>query len=219
VEETDLKPLYVVDLGRSPYGPVFDMQKRMVEERREGKIHDMLILVEHDPVYTIGRNAYEGNITASKEQLEEMGIEVIETDRGGDVTYHGPGQLVGYPIIDLGREKTRVQWYISGLEKVLIMTLEDFGVQARTDECNRGAWVGTDKIAAIGIRISRRITMHGFALNVCTNLDDYRGIVPCGIAHRGVTSLNRFVPDVVIGDVKPKLVRAFKEVFEYGDEE
>lgn len=205
--------LDILDLGRRAYRPVLEMQERLVEERREGRIPDTLILVEHEPVYTLGRNADEKHIVASPEELSRLGIDVVKTGRGGDVTYHGPGQLVGYPILDLGARGEGAVWYVGALEELLIRVLADFGVQAGRDPVNRGVWVGARKIAAIGVRISRRITMHGFALNVCTDLSQYRGIIPCGLTGRGVTSLNLLAKGVTIPAVKTSVVERFKQIF------
>jgi lipoate-protein ligase B len=207
--------LRVMDLGRRAYKPVFELQERLVAERGRGEIPDTLILVEHEPVYTLGRNAKEGHVVASPEELARLGIEVVHTSRGGDVTYHGPGQLVAYPILDLGVRSRQIAWYVGNLEEVIIRVLADFGLQAGRDRKNRGVWIGDEKIAALGVRIAGHITMHGFALNVRADLGHYRGIVPCGIRDKGVTSLHRFVPDVTMEDVKAKVIGRFIEVFEY----
>jgi len=151
----------------------------------------------------------------SESALSRKGIRVIKTDRGGDVTYHGPGQLVGYPIMNIGGESRGVLWYVEKLEEVLIRTLNTFGLDPVTDRQNRGVWIGNDKIAAIGVRVTRQVTMHGFALNVSTDLSDYSGIIPCGIVGRGVTSLHRFVPDVRMEEVKKRVIQRFVKVFEY----
>ena len=148
-----------------------------------------------------------------REELTRRGIEVVRIGRGGDVTYHGPGQLVGYPIIHLGERGKGVLWYVQALEQILVRVMADFGVQADTDRQNRGVWVGDEKIAAIGVRVTRRITMHGFALNVRTDLANYAGIVPCGITDKGVTSLHLLVPDVSMDAVKDVTVQRFREVF------
>lgn len=207
--------LRILDLGLQAYDPVLELQERLVNERKRGEISDTLILVEHEPVYTLGRNAKESNIIASRKDLERWGIQVIKTGRGGDVTYHGPGQLVGYPIISLSEREDGVLWFIENLEQVIVLSLADFGVQATTDRKNRGVWVGNEKIAAIGVRITRQITMHGFALNVSTNLDHYKGIIPCGIYDKGITSLHLLVPDISMKNVKNKVVEKFGEVFGY----
>lgn len=209
--------LRVTDLGRRAYRPVFELQERLVAERSRNEIPDTLLLVEHEPVYTLGRNAQENNVVASSEDLTRLGIEVVHTTRGGDVTYHGPGQLVGYPILDLGGRARQIAWYVGNLEEVLIRAVADYGLAGTRDRKNRGVWIGNEKIAALGVRIAGRVTMHGFALNVCANLEHYRGIVPCGIRGKGVTSLDRFVPGVTMDDAKEKVVARFAEVFEYGN--
>ncbi len=207
--------LAMVDLGRMAYDTALRLQEDMLQERATGGIQDTLIFVEHDPVYTLGRNADPANITASTADLEALGIAVRRTTRGGEVTYHGPGQITGYPIINLREHGQGVLWFVASIEHVLIETLAAFGVTAVTDTINRGVWVGQDKIAAIGVRVSRQITMHGFALNVCTDLSHYAGIVPCGIRERGVTSLDRLVPGITMDDVKPVLSDRFRQVFGY----
>jgi len=207
--------LHVMDLGRQRYAPVHALQEQLVAERGAGSIPDTLVLVEHEPVYSMGRRAKDDNILASVEQRARLGIEVVHTGRGGDVTYHGPGQLVGYPILDLADHGGGAVWYVSHLEETLIRTLAAFGVEAGTDPINRGVWVGREKIAAIGVRISRKITMHGFALNVNPNMQHYDGIVPCGIQGRGVTALHRFRPDLSLADVARQVALMFQTVFGY----
>jgi lipoyl(octanoyl) transferase len=203
------------DIGRQPYGPVFKLQERLVADRLAGHIPDTLILVEHDPVYTLGRNADAHNVVAPPAALREAGIEVVRTTRGGDVTYHGPGQIVGYPILDLRARGEGVVWYVGRLEEVLIRLLAEYGIEGQRDRANRGVWVRQEKVAALGVRVTRGITMHGFALNVTTDLRQYGGIIPCGIRDRGVTSLDRLVPGVTVESVKPRLVEQFKIVFGY----
>jgi len=207
--------LKVMDLGARDYDSCLELQRNLVDQRKNGEIPDTLILVEHDRVYTMGRNAREGNVIATKKELEHRGIRVVKTDRGGDVTYHGPGQLVGYPIINISGEDKGVLWYVQGLEEVLCRTLRTFGLEPGTDPHNRGVWLGNDKIAAIGVRVTRHVTMHGFALNVSVNIDDYRGIIPCGIVGKGITSLHRLVPDVSMAEVKKRLIQRFVKVFGY----
>jgi len=207
--------LVLMDLGSRDYDSCLELQRKLVEQRKNNEIRDTLILVEHDRVYTMGRNAREHNIVASQKDIRQRGIRVVKTDRGGDVTYHGPGQLVGYPIINIAGENKGVLWYVQGLEEAICRTLKTFGLEAGTDPKNRGVWLGNDKIAAIGVRVTRHVTMHGFALNVAVNLDDYRGIIPCGIVGKGVTSLDRVVPGVSMEEVKKRIVQRFVKVFGY----
>jgi lipoyl(octanoyl) transferase len=214
------RTLHVRRLGRVDYDEAHDLQKRLVEERRDGTIGDTLLLVEHPPVITLGaRNRIAAShIIASDEQLAAEGVVVRETGRGGDVTYHGPGQLVGYPILDLRPDRCDVHAYVRDLEQVLIAAVGAFGIEGVRVPGLSGVWVGGNgdeaKIAAIGIRISRWITSHGFALNVSTNLDHFRLIVPCGIADRGVTSIERLLGrQVKMAAVEDAVVDAMRTVF------
>jgi len=214
------RPLDVRRLGRIDYQAGLDLQKELVEERRAGRIGDTLLLLEHPPVITLGVKTRLGptNIVASADQLEAEGVAVFETGRGGDVTYHGPGQLVGYPIFDLRPDRQDVHRYVRDLEEVLIRGVKTFGIDGGRVAGLTGVWVGPpgreDKLAAIGVRISRWITSHGFALNVGTDLSHFDLIVPCGITDRGVTSLERLVGrSVPMRDVEDAVVHAFTEVF------
>jgi lipoyl(octanoyl) transferase len=207
--------LDILDLGLRPYRHVLKMQKDLVVLRRKDEINDTLVLVEHEPVYTLGRNADPSNVIASADELTRLGIETVQIGRGGDVTYHGPGQLVGYPIINLKRLAKGPAWYVEQLERMLVLVLAEYNVHATGDNSNRGVWVKADKIAAIGVRITGGITMHGFALNVSTDLNHYKGIIPCGIRNKGVTSLNILVPDIRMADVKKTTVSKFMDVFNY----
>lgn len=169
------------------------MQEGAVEGLRSEITPEQLLLLEHPHVFTLGRGADSSNILAGAEQLQTNSVEVHETGRGGDVTYHGPGQLVGYPVINLKPDRCDVHRYVRDLEEVLIRTIADFGVIGTRIEGLTGVWVGNEKIAAIGVRIARWITSHGFALNVNTDLDYFKMIVPCGITDKGVTSLSRLL--------------------------
>jgi len=209
--------LEIRDLGLIGYGAALEIQEELVEARKRGEGADTLLLLEHTPVYTLGRNADEANVTATGAELEARGIEVVQTGRGGDVTYHGPGQLVGYPILDLGARGEGAVWYVGRLEQVMLKVLSEFGVEGRTDRKNRGVWVWDDKVGAIGVRITRHITMHGFSLNVCPDLSHYSGIVPCGIRDKGVTSLERLVEGVTMEMVKPVVVKKFVEILDYSN--
>ena len=192
------------------------MQKTLVEERRAGRIPDLLLLLQHPAVITLGvRRDSRLHVTATQDQLVLHGIEVHEAGRGGDVTYHGPGQIVGYPILDLRPDRCDVHRYVRDLEEVMIRVCADYGVAAHRVEGLSGAWVGTEKIGAIGVRISRWITSHGFAFNVNTRLEDFQLIVPCGIADRGVTSLEKLLGEAPsIAEVEDRFIRRFAEAFD-----
>ncbi len=213
-----MRVLSVSDLGVGvSYAAALALQERLHAGRVAGEVGDTLLLLEHRPVYTLGRSAAVEHVLYSEEALRQAGIERVETSRGGDVTYHGPGQLVGYPIIHLGEAGLKVLEYLTGLEEALIKTAATFGIAAGRDSRNRGVWAGNDKLAALGIRVSRQVTMHGFALNVTTALADYGGIGAGGLADAGVTSMARLLrrpPDMA--DVKQCLIASFREVFGYG---
>lgn len=203
-------------LGRLPYLEALELQRTLVEDRRAGRVGDLLLLVEHPDVLTLGVRGDGGrsHILASSDILASRGVEVHETGRGGDITYHGPGQLVGYPIIDLKPDRCDVHRYVRDLEDVIIRTAADFGIEAGRVEGLTGVWVGRDKLAAIGVRIGRWITSHGFALNVSTNLDNFGLIVPCGIADRGVTSMERLLGrPLPLADAEEAIVSNFNRVF------
>lgn len=207
-------------MGRVGYGEALELQARLVEERRSGAIGDTLLLLEHPPVITLGvkTRGKPANIVASPEALAAEGVSVFETGRGGDITYHGPGQLVGYPILDLRPDRCDVHRYVRDLEEALIVALREFGIEGGRVAGRTGVWVGPEgreeKIAAIGVRISRWITSHGFALNVTTDLRHFRLIVPCGISDRGVTSIERALgSSVPMPGVEDAVVRAFHVVF------
>jgi lipoate-protein ligase B len=187
-----MKPLNVFNLGLQPYQSVLELQHRMVAARRSGKIGDTLLLLQHPPVITLGRRGNENNILVSREWLEERGIQVHRVERGGDVTYHGPGQLVGYPIMDLAQHRPDVGWYMHSLEETLIRTLADFGIAATRYPGNIGVWLDEHtKIASLGVRIENWITYHGFALNVAPDVSHFQLIVPCGLAHKEITSMEK----------------------------
>jgi len=204
----------VVDIGPSAYREAWDLQRAVWNARVEGSVPDVLILTEHRHVYTLGKGADESHLLATKEELRQKGVEVFEIDRGGDVTYHGPGQIVGYPIVDLNDHYRDVHRYLRDLEEVVIRTLLSLGVEGSRIEGLTGVWVDGCKIAAIGVKVSRWVTMHGFALNVNTDLSYFNGIVPCGIFHKGVTSLQQVLArDVDMEQVKAELSKRFAEVF------
>jgi lipoyl(octanoyl) transferase len=204
----------VEQLGTVPYAEGLRLQREKTAARKAGVIPDTLLLLEHPHVITLGRNARRENLLASPERLAALGIELFETDRGGDVTYHGPGQWVGYPILDLARHRRDVSWYMRSLEEVLIRVAGDFGVRAGRLEGEPGVWVGNSKLAAMGVHLSRWVTSHGFALNVNTDLDYFRWIVPCGLATKGVTSLAALRGEPLeMGEVAERLSRHFGSVF------
>jgi lipoyl(octanoyl) transferase len=214
-----MPPLEVRRLGLVPYADALALQQRLVEERRAGQIRDTLLLLEHPHVITQGvknRGAMSmTNLVASRELLAARGVELFEAGRGGDVTYHGPGQIVGYPIVDLRPDRQDVHRYVRDLEEVLIRVAADYGFEAGREKGFSGAWVGQEKLAAIGVRISRWITSHGFALNVNADLSYFNLIVPCGIADKGVTSLERLTGHPVsMPDVMTRVAGHFAEVFE-----
>lgn len=192
------------------------MQLRTREEVAEGGRPDTLLLVEHPHVYTLGRRGQEDDILVDAAELARLGVEVHHTDRGGEVTYHGPGQLVGYPILNLRRWGGGPLKYVRALERVLIETLAEFGVRAESEGRPTGVWVEDRKIAAIGVKVSRRVTTHGFALNVCPDLSYFDHIVPCGMPGSRATSLSREIGRTVgVDEVGPVLVERFGDVFDF----
>ena len=212
-----MRVIEVQRLGVVSYAEGLEIQKTLVEQRKAGTIHDQLLLLEHPPVITLGvktRNE-RANIVATPEALEAEGVSVFETGRGGDVTYHGPGQLVGYPIIDLKPDRSDVHRYVRDLEEVMILTAAAFGVSSGRLPGLTGAWVGDQKLAAIGVRIARWVTSHGFAFNVNTLLRHFDLIVPCGITDKGVTSLQKLLGhSVSMDEVELAAETAFRNVFE-----
>ena len=202
-------------LGVVDYADALARQEALVSRRKANEGDDTLLLLQHPHVITLGRSAKRANIVVDDNNREGCGVELFETGRGGDVTYHGPGQLVGYPILNLAPDRCDVRRYVRDLEEVLIRTAADYGIEAGRSPGLTGVWVGDEKLAAIGVRISRWVTMHGFALNVGTDLDYFRLIVPCGIADRGVTSLEKILGrEVAVEDVVQKVAAHFGNVFE-----
>ena len=184
--------------------------------RTSGAIEDTLLLLEHPHTYTLGKTADRANLIGSQEYLEKNGVSVFEIDRGGDITYHGPGQIVGYPIIDLNKWKPDTHLYLRNLEEVIIKVLAEYGIESGRKPEYTGVWVGESKIAAIGIRVSRWVTMHGFAFNINTDLELFNGIIPCGIKDKEVTSLSRLLKrEININEVKQKLRDHFVLNFDY----
>ena len=212
-------PLQVRRLGLVPYAEGLELQRRLVEDRKADRIPDTLLLLQHPHVLTIGvKKDGRSHILASPDRLSALGIEVFETGRGGDVTYHGPGQLVGYPIVNLDPDRRDVHQYVRDLEDVMMRVCAEYGIEAGRVKGLSGAWVNSDggeeKIGAIGVRISRWITSHGFAFNVATDIDFFHLIVPCGIADKGVTSLASklgYAPPM--DEVEERVVAQFAAVF------
>ena len=201
----------ILDLGLSPFKEVWDLQKELVKKRQNGQIKDTLILAEHEPVYTLGKNANENHIL----QNSPRDVKTYQIERGGDVTFHGPGQLVGYPIMDLHNYNKSISCYMRSLEQLIIDTLAEFRVTAERKDGLTGVWVGDEKIAALGVRVTRWITMHGFALNVSPDLTYYSGIIPCGIFEYGVTSMAKQLTDeVAVDSVKQVLIEKFMNQFQ-----
>jgi lipoyl(octanoyl) transferase len=213
------KTCWVLDGGLVPYTKAFDLQRRLVEARKAYAIPDVLFLCEHPYVITLGRNGKLENLRASNHLLAQMNVEFQPTDRGGDITYHGPGQVVGYPILDLAAHRRDVRWYVNQLEEVMIRATADFGVPGKRVGGCHGVWIdtpaGEEKLAALGVHLSRWVTSHGFAYNVSTDLRYFDLIVPCGIVGKGTTSLERVLErPVAIEDARERLVEHFGQVFE-----
>ena len=215
------RSLAVQRLGVVPYADALQLQRKLVDERKAGNGTDTLLLLQHPHVITLGvkLESARSHVVATPEVLAKRGVELTETGRGGDVTYHGPGQLVGYPILDLRPDRQDVHRYVRDLEEVMIRVCADFGIEARRVPGLTGTWVdttrGPEKIGAIGVRLSRWITSHGFAFNVRTNLDHFRLIVPCGISDRGVTSLEKVTQrSISMREVEDTIVHRFANIFE-----
>jgi lipoyl(octanoyl) transferase len=217
-----MNPLVQVHrLGRVEYRDGLELQRQFQEARRANEVPDTLLLLEHPPVLTLGRGAKENNILTPKAQLDALGVEVFETDRGGDVTYHGPGQIVGYPLLHLGPGRQDVRKYVRAIEELIIRTVADFGITATRFEQWPGVWVaesrrgGPRKIAALGVHLSRWYTKHGFALNVSPELSHFQLIVPCGIREAGVTSMrDELQKDLKVAEVEERIVHHFRDVFD-----
>ena len=206
--------VWVVNLGTEPYQPVHELQRRLVAAKQAGWPQDVLLLLEHEPVYTLGRQSQADDILAPLEFLAEQGIPLVPVERGGKVTYHGPGQVVGYPILDLRGYRTEVKWFYGQMAEVIIRTLADFGVLGTYDESFPGVWVNGRKICAFGTAISRWITYHGWALNVDPDMTHWGWIVPCGLRDKEVTTLRAELGDAPPGEaVRASLTRHFGAVF------
>jgi lipoyl(octanoyl) transferase len=224
-----METVELYDLGRQPYQPVWDLQiaiqQRLIKQKREQRQNpetgassksdpEVLLFVEHSHVYTLGKSGDSAHLLKGMAELARMNVEYIETGRGGDITYHGPGQIVGYPILDLDRHFTDIHKYMRCLEEVIIRTCSEYNVEAGRIEGLTGVWIGDAKVCALGVRCSRWVTMHGFALNVNTDLSYFDYIVPCGIKDKGVTSLQKILGNPIDeGEVKNHLEAHFEDVF------
>lgn len=208
-----MRRLEVRDLGRVGYSEAWDLQRSLADRRKRGEIPDQLLLLEHPHVLTLGRNGHIENVLASPERLQQMGVEFHEIDRGGDITYHGPGQIVGYPILDLREWKRDVVAYVRGVEEAIILSLAVFGIDAGREAGATGVWVNGAKVCAIGVHISRWVTTHGFALNWTTDLSYFQYIVPCGLT-KPVTSMERLGVNVPRQAVHDAIVASFAQVFD-----
>ena len=208
--QTKESELQVIDLGQKPYKQVWNLQKKLQTKLIDGVKRDCLLLGEHEPVYTLGKNADPNHLLQSRDKS----INVYNIERGGDITFHGPGQLVVYPILNLAHYKKSISWYMRSLEQLIINVLEKFEIKGNRVKGYTGVWVGDKKIAAQGVRLSRWVTMHGFSINVNTDLSFYDGIIPCGIFDHGVTSIEKELNTVQeIDKVKLLVVDSFKEIF------
>jgi lipoyl(octanoyl) transferase len=219
------KSLWVINAGLVPYAEALALQREIVAARKCGAVPDVLLFCEHPHVITLGRNGKNENLLASPSVLKQMKVEFHETDRGGDITYHGPGQIIGYPILDLAQHQRDVRWYVEQLEEVMIRTGADYGLTPRRILCRHGIWIdapangdvpeaGEEKLAALGVHLSRWVTSHGFAFNVSTDLRYFNLIVPCGIKDRRATSLERALGrPVSLGEARARLAHHFAEIF------
>ena len=210
------KNLNLLLLGKCNYEKALEIQFRLLKKRQDGEIDDTLILVEHPAVITLGKSASMEHVVASEKELGREGIQRFETNRGGDVTYHGEGQIVGYPIINLIENKIKVRSFVEKLEKLFVNILQDYGLEAIGSSKDIGVWVGNEKITAIGLAVKRGVTMHGFAFNVNTNLDHFQYIIPCGIRDKGVTTLEKLLgsPQDFAG-MNQRVVEEFLNVYDY----
>lgn len=207
--------IQVVRTGLIEYQDAWDLQRALVAARRQGAVPDLLLLVEHPPTYTIGRRGSRSNLLIDDAMLATVGATCYEIDRGGDITFHGPGQLVAYVIRDLGRQQRRVRRYVEKIETVVIDTLRDYGLEGSIDPKLPGVWIGLDKVAALGIAISHGVTYHGFALNVDPDLRYFEYMIPCGIPDRGATSIARLTGrSVTMDDAAYQVTRSFSRIFE-----
>lgn len=221
-----MREIILQDLGSQPYKQTWDYQEELLQQKIKAKqdgleASDYLLFVEHNPVYTLGKNGKEKNLLINQQMLAAKGIEYFHINRGGDITFHGPEQLVGYPVLDLDNYKTDLGWYLRSLEEVIILTIGEYGLKGERSKGETGVWIDAAvkgkerKICAMGIRCSRWITMHGFALNVNVDLNYFNFITPCGIQDKQVTSIQKELGHAVdMNEVKEKLVKNFEQVFD-----
>jgi len=208
-----LKILHL-DLGKAGYKQIWDLQKKIHLHKQNSKTDDIIITVEHEPVYTLGKTGSRDHILISDDEMREKEISYYEIDRGGDITYHGPGQLVVYPILDLNNYYKDTHRYLRELEETVILTLNELGIDSHREEEFTGVWVGEEKICAIGIKVSRWITMHGIAFNINTDLSYFDKIIPCGIFHKGVTSIEKILGEEFdLQIIQDKFLKNFMKVF------
>ena len=205
----------LLDLGLINYQAAWNIQKQLFKEVTENRKTNYLILTEHPPVITLGKSGHENNIVTNQDILESKSIDVVEIDRGGDVTFHGPGQIVGYPIFNLENFKKDIHWYLRSIEEVIIQTLNFFDIETERIDGLTGVWINNQKICAIGIKVTRWVTMHGFALNVSTELDYFNHIIPCGIGDKSVTSMEEIKNQkFLLNGIKTKICESFKTIFD-----
>ena len=211
-----MKQLLVINLGKTKYADAWELQKRIFSARLARRIDDVLLLTEHEHVYTLGKAADDNHLLAKNEELSKKGVDVYWIDRGGDITYHGPGQIVGYPIIDLNQHYNDIHRYLRDIEEAIIRTFDDYGISAGREPEFTGVWVKNEKVAAIGVKVSKWITMHGFALNVNTDLSYFDRIIPCGIFHKGVTSIHNILgKEISLIEVHQHLIKHFSQLFQW----
>ncbi len=210
-----MRKTVLIDIGKTEYSYAWDLQKSLLDLRNEGKIPDVILFTEHHHTYTIGKSGGDDHLLASEDELRSKGIALFKIDRGGDITYHGPGQIVCYPIIDLKNHYLDVHRYLRDLEEVVIRALKRYSIEAHREPDYTGVWVGSEKICAIGVKVSHWVTMHGFAFNINTDLSYFGRIIPCGIFHMGVTSLSQVLDrGVTLSEVKHILTEELAGVFE-----
>ena len=206
---------YIIDLGLVDYGKAWELQRQLWSRRMEGELPDLLLLLEHPHVITLGRRGNRSYLIASSEELEKMKVPIFHVERGGDVTYHGPGQMVGYPILNLKEYGYRLIRYVDQVEEVILRVLKDSGIEGKRDALNRGVWVGREKIASIGVAIKRWVSFHGFALNYDTDLKYFDLIHPCGLQGVKMTSMGKVLGTKISrNDVIEKICFHFKQIFE-----